>query len=177
MQRIEVLRADITTLAVGAIVTSANEALQDGGRVGGAVHRAAGPDLLVACQAIPANALLVRCPTGAARLTPGFRLAAPHVIHGVSPVWRGGQAGEARWLASTYRHSLQVAKEQGVRSIAFPALGCGACGFPPSQAAGIAVRTLLVFLAEDEVLETVHLVAFNPVIQRALEAALKAPMR
>ena len=177
MQHIEVIHADITTLPVDAIVNAANEKLLGGGGVDGAIHRAAGPQLIEACRALPEVAPGVRCPTGEARLTPGFLLQAPHVIHTVGPVWRGGADGEARLLASAYRNSLLLGRARHVRSIAFPAISCGAYGYPLIQAAGIAVRTILVFLAADDVLERVQLVAFSSEIQAALEGALKAPMR
>ena len=177
MQRIEVIRADITTLAVNAIVNAANEQLLGGGGVDGAIHRAAGPQLLEACRALPQITPGVRCPTGEARLTPGFALTARHVIHAVGPKWRGGEDGEARLLAGAYRHSLQLASAAQVRFIAFPAISCGVYGYPARLAAGIAVRTILVFLAGDDVLERVQLVAFSAGIQTALESALKAPMR
>jgi len=177
MQNIEVIRADITTLPVDAIVNAANEQLLGGGGVDGAIHRAAGPQLLKACQAMPEVSPGIRCPTGEARLTPGFSLKARHVIHTVGPVWRGGAEGEARLLAGAYRSSLLLARAQQVRSMAFPAISCGVYGYPAIKAAGIAVRTILVFLAGDDVLERVQLVAFSPEIQAALEEALKAPMR
>jgi O-acetyl-ADP-ribose deacetylase (regulator of RNase III) len=119
----------------------------------------------------------VRCPTGEARITPGFRLNARHVIHTVGPVWRGGTEGEARLLAAAYRNSLNLAREHRLSSIAFPAISCGVYGYPVSRAASIAVRTILVFLAGDEVLEQVQLVAFSPGISEALENALRAPLQ
>lgn len=176
MQKIEVIRGDITTLDVDAIVNAANETLLGGGGVDGAIHRAAGPQLLEACRALPEVSPGIRCPTGEARITPGFELKARHVIHTVGPVWRDGAGGEARLLASAYRNSLKLAQQQHLRSIAFPAISCGAYGFPLLQAAGIAARSILVFLAGDEVLEHVQLVAFSDSIQAVLEAALKAPM-
>ena len=177
MQNIEIIRADITSLAVDAIVNAANEQLLGGGGVDGAIHRAAGPELLAACRAVPEIRPGVRCPTGEARLTPGFLLPARHVIHTVGPVWKGGNDGEPRLLASVYRNSLRLAREHGMHSIAFPAISCGVYGYPLALAAGIAVRTILVFLASDDVLEQVQLVAFNAEIQLALEAALKSPLR
>lgn len=177
MQHIDVIRADITTLAVDAIVNAANEQLLGGGGVDGAIHRAAGPQLLEACRALPEITPGVRCPTGEARLTPGYALTAHHVIHAVGPVWRGGGDGEARLLARAYRNSLQLASAERVRSIAFPAISCGVFGYPAALAAGIAVRTILVFLAGDDVLEQVQLVAFSADMKMALERALKAPMR
>jgi len=137
---IEVIQADITTLALDAIVNAANETLLGGGGVDGAIHRAAGPALLAACRAIPDVSPGVRCPTGEARITPGFRLPAKHVIHTVGPVWRGGDQGEPERLASCYRSSLGLAAQNAIRSIAFPAISCGVYGYPIDQAVAIAVR-------------------------------------
>jgi len=136
---IEIAEADITTLEVDAIVNAANETLLGGG-VDGAIHRAAGPELLAACRALPEVRPGVRCPTGEARITPGYRLPALHVIHTVGPVWRGGGRGEAERLASCYRESLRLAQEFALRSIAFPAISCGVYGYPIDQAVAIAVR-------------------------------------
>ncbi|MFT8244520.1 O-acetyl-ADP-ribose deacetylase [Roseomonas sp. BN140053] len=136
------LRVDITTLAVDAIVNAANTALAGGGGVDGAIHRAAGPELLRASLA------LAPCPTGQARITPGFRLPARHVIHAVGPVWRGGGSGEAELLASCYRESLALLRRAGGRSIAFPAISTGIYGFPPAPAARIAVGTVRPEAAE-----------------------------
>ncbi len=133
---ISVIQGDITTLAVDAIVNAANETLLGGGGVDGAIHRAAGPDLLAACRALHG------CPTGAARITPGFALPAKWVIHTVGPVWRGGEAGEPELLRSCYRESLELALHQGVQTIAFPAIGTGAYGYPKAQAAAIAVTVM-----------------------------------
>ncbi len=130
---IEVIVADITTLAVDAIVNAANETLLGGGGVDGAIHRAAGPDLLAACRRIGG------CRTGEACITSGFRLPARRVIHTVGPVWRGGAYHEAQLLESCYRNSLCLAVEQGIRTIAFPAISTGAYGYPKPQAARIAL--------------------------------------
>ena len=130
------LRADITTLDVDAVVTAANEALGGGGGVDGAVHRAAGPELLAACRALGG------CPTGEARITPGFGLKARHVIHAVGPIWRGGTEGEPGLLAGAYRASLAQLREAGGSSIAFPAISTGTYGYPPQQAVRIAVVTM-----------------------------------
>lgn len=134
---IEVVTADITALAVDAIVNAANEALADGSGVNGAIQRAAGPELLAECRTIGG------CPTGEARITAGYRLPARCVIHTVGPVWRGGTAGEPDLLASCYRNSLALAVANGVRSIAFPAISTGVFGYPLEAATEIAVRTVL----------------------------------
>ncbi|MBL8272283.1 MAG: O-acetyl-ADP-ribose deacetylase [Xanthomonadales bacterium] len=144
---IEVIEADLTTLAVDAIVTAANETLLGGGGVDGAIHRAAGPGLLRACRALPELRPGVRCPTGEARLTPGFALPARHVIHTVGPVWRGGAHGEAERLVSCYRDSLRLAAMHDLHSIAFPAISCGVYGYPVDAAVAIALREMRAWLA------------------------------
>jgi O-acetyl-ADP-ribose deacetylase len=155
--RIELLVADITTLDVDAIVNAANSALSGGGGVDGAVHRAAGPELLAACREIG------RCPTGEARITPGFRLPARWVIHAVGPVWRGGDSSEHDQLASCYRESLRLASipEYGIRSIAFPSISTGAYGFPVDQAADIATTEIDHFLAGSTTLERIVLCTYS----------------
>ena len=130
------VQADITTLAVDAIVNAANSSLLGGGGVDGAIHRAAGPDLVHACR------LLGGCKTGQAKATPGFRLPAQHIVHTVGPVWQGGQAGEEALLTSCYAQSLAVAESLGVRSLAFPAISTGIYRFPRELAAQIAVQTV-----------------------------------
>ena len=144
---IEVLQGDITALAVDAIVNAANQALAGGGGVDGAIHRAAGPELSAACKAIPMVRPFVRCPTGEARITPGFRLPARHVIHAVGPVWRGGGDGEPELLAGCYRNSLALAEEAGCRTVAFPSISTGVYGYPADLAAPLAVDTVATFAA------------------------------
>ena len=143
---IEVIQADITTLALDAIVNAANETLLGGGGVDGAIHRAAGRELLAACRAIPEVLPGVRCPTGEARITPAFRLPAKHVIHTVGPVWRGGGHGEPDRLASCYRSSLALAAAHAIDSIAFPAISCGVYGYPIDRAVAVAVREVRAWL-------------------------------
>jgi O-acetyl-ADP-ribose deacetylase (regulator of RNase III) len=137
--RLSALRADITTLEVDAIVNAANSSLLGGGGVDGAIHRAAGPELVAACR------LLRGCGTGEAKITPGFRLSARFVIHTVGPVWQGGGAGEAEALAACYRNSLALAETHGVASLAFPAISTGVYGYPKDDAARIAVATVGTF--------------------------------
>ncbi len=160
--KLEVLRADITKLAVDAIVNAANTTLLGGGGVDGAIHRSAGPELLEECRKIGG------CPTGEARITRGYRLPAKHVIHTVGPVWRGGNHGEPELLASCYRNSLRLAKEHGIRTIAFAAISCGVYGYPIDQAAEIAVREC----AEAEQMDRVILVCFGSDVCDALERRL-----
>ncbi|NID16024.1 O-acetyl-ADP-ribose deacetylase [Luteibacter yeojuensis] len=138
----QVIETDITTLAVDAIVNAANESLLGGGGVDGAIHRAAGPALLAACRALPEVRSGVRCPTGEARITPGFALPARFVIHTAGPVWHGGGRGEPGLLAECYTNCLKIACDEGVESIAFPAISAGIYGYPAEAAAEIAVRTI-----------------------------------
>jgi len=132
----EFVLGDITTMAVDAVVNAANEALSDGAGVNAAIHRAAGPELPAACRAV------APCPTGEARLTPGFDLPARFIIHTVGPVWRGGDHDEERLLASAYRSSIQLAAEHGLHNVAFPAISCGIFGYPVVAAARVAVDTV-----------------------------------
>ena len=139
---IEIVQADITTLRVDAIVNAANESLLGGGGVDGAIHRAAGPRLREACRALPEVRPGVRCPTGEARITPGFDLPARHVIHAVGPVWRGGDRGEPDLLSACHRNALALARENAIDSIAFAAISCGVYGYPRDAAAAIALTVL-----------------------------------
>ncbi len=165
MADIEVVLGDITVQDVDAIVTAANESLLGGGGVDGAIHRAAGPRLA------EAGAAIAPCEPGDAMATPAFDLNPPvrHVIHTVGPVWAGGSHGEAEVLASCYRRSLQVADALAARSVAFPAIATGVYGFPPQQAATIAVQTIR---ATSTTVEHVRLVAFDQSARDVLEAAL-----
>jgi O-acetyl-ADP-ribose deacetylase (regulator of RNase III) len=150
------IEADITTLAVDAIVNAANSSLLGGGGVDGAIHRAAGPELLAECRAIGG------CPTGEARITGGYRLPARHVIHAVGPVWRGGAAGEAALLEACYRNCLLLARQNGLRSIAFPAISTGIYGYPVTQAAMVAAAaTSDVLGAHPDALDEIVFVCFS----------------
>jgi O-acetyl-ADP-ribose deacetylase (regulator of RNase III) len=171
---IEIAEADITTLEVDAIVNAANEALLGGGGVDGAIHRAAGPQLLAACRALPEVRPGVRCPTGEARITPGYRLPARHVIHTVGPVWRGGGSGEAERLASCYRESLRLANEFSLDSIAFPAISCGVYGYPIEQAVAIAVREVRAWLSRNAAPRRIVFCCFGATLAEAYRHAIAA---
>jgi O-acetyl-ADP-ribose deacetylase len=153
--RIRVLQTDITTLAVDAIVNAANSTLLGGGGVDGAIHRAAGPRLLAECRTLGG------CPTGEARITKGYNLPARHVIHTVGPVWHGGNDGEDDDLANCYRNSLALASQQGLKTIAFPAISTGVYGFPLDRATKIAVREVHTFLEAHPEIEQVTFACFS----------------
>lgn len=165
--RIKLVSDDITRLAVDAIVNAANRSLLSGGGVDGAIHRAAGPDLLAECRTLGG------CETGQAKLTRGYRLPARYVIHTVGPVWQDGDQGEPDLLAACYRNSLRLAADLGVRTIAFPAISCGVYGYPLEDAARVAVREVGNFLAGDDRIETVCLVCFGEEARQACRQALQ----
>ena len=165
-RRLKVDQGDITKLAVDAIVNAANSSLLGGGGVDGAIHRAAGPELLAECRRLNG------CPTGEARITRGYRLPAKYVIHTVGPVWQGGRHGEPELLAACYRNSLRLAVEHGVRTLAFPAISCGVYGYPLAGATAIAVRETAAFLEKEPSIQEVTFVAFSPEIAHAYERAL-----
>src|SRR5574337_2020267 len=171
---LKIITADITRLRVDAIVNAANPSLLGGGGVDGAIHRAAGPALLDACRLLPESAPGVRCPTGEARITPGFNLPARHVIHTVGPVWHGGTQGEPLLLERCHRNALRLLREHGLHTIAFPAISCGVYGYPVAQAAAVAIAALREELAREEPV-AITLCCFSDnvrtVFQHALDAA------
>lgn len=168
--RMKIIRADITTLAVDAIVNAANESLLGGGGVDGAIHRAAGPDLLRECRALHG------CAIGAAKMTGGYNLPARYVIHTVGPVWAGGGKQESELLASCYSESLKIAEEKGLSSVAFPAISCGVFGFPIPAASLIAINTVFTFLRRNITLQ-VTFACYNDMVENALWSALQEKIR
>ena len=162
---IDIVRWDITTLDVDAIVNAANERMLGGGGVDGAIHRAAGHELYDACLQVPEVRPGVRCPTGQSRITPGFNLRARYVIHTVGPIWRGGDQQEPELLASCYRTALELAHQHHARSIAFPAISSGVYGYPIDQAAAIAVRETR---ARERDFDRILLVAFDDEVHAML---------
>jgi O-acetyl-ADP-ribose deacetylase (regulator of RNase III) len=164
--RLALLRGDITTLAVDAIVNAANTTLLGGGGVDGAIHRAAGPRLLEECRALGG------CRPGEAKITAGYQLPARFVIHTVGPVWSGGHRSEPETLANCYRNSLRLAAEKGLRTIAFPAISCGAYRYPIGDAARIAVETVTQSLRDNASITEVTFVVASPEIETAYQRLL-----
>jgi len=162
MPQIDIQQIDITRLDVDAIVNAANASLADGAGVCGAIHSAAGPELLAECQTLGG------CETGEAKMTAGYQLPARHVIHAVGPVWQGGTANEAELLASCYRNSILLADQHGLKSIAFPSISCGIYGYPVAQAAVIAIESTLKTLHQCETVELVIFACFSDEIEAEL---------
>ena len=167
MSRIEIIQGDITKQAVDAIVNAANCSLLGGGGVDGAIHRAAGPELLAECRTLHG------CETGKAKITRGYRLPAKYVIHTPGPVWHGGTHREDELLASCYRSCLALADENGCKTVDFPSISTGVYSFPVERAAGIAIRTIGEFLADHPAIERVRMVCFDGRTRAAYEAALQ----
>jgi O-acetyl-ADP-ribose deacetylase len=168
--RLLIEQGNLVAYDVDAIVNAANSSLLGGGGVDGAIHRAAGPELLAECRTLNG------CAAGEAKMTRGYRLKACHVIHTVGPVWHGGQQGEPQTLAACYRNSLALAAAEGLCTVAFPAISCGAYGYPVDAAAVIAVNTVADFLVADSTLHQAHLVCFSKDIYDAYRKALRARM-
>ena len=170
LMRVSLLEGDVTKVEVDAIVNAANTSLLGGGGVDGAIHRPAGPELLLECRTLGG------CPTGEARITAGYRLPAKYVIHTVGPIWGGGDRGEPELLGRCYRNSLRLATQYQVRSIAFPAISCGIYGYPVQDACQIAVRETMAYLDANKLPESVTFVCFGHEIYDAYRAALSASL-
>lgn len=174
MENLSVIAGDITRIEVDAIVNAANERMLGGGGVDGAIHRAAGPDLLSACRAVREVTPGIRCPVGEARFTPGFRLPAKYVIHTVGPRWHGGTADEPKLLANCNRASLRLAVQIGIHSIAFSAISTGIFGYPLREACQIAATECVHFLEQNPSIVKIILVGFRNADADALREAVKA---
>ena len=166
MKRLSIVKGDIVKMKTDAIVNAANTSLLGGGGVDGAIHRAAGPELLAECETLNG------CRTGEAKITKGYKLKAKYVIHTPGPIWRGGKWGEEELLANCYRNCLALAKEHGVKTIAFPSISTGVYRFPVDQAAKIAVGEIFSFLSEDDSIEQVTVVCFDDKTKEYYQAAL-----
>ena len=167
VEQFSVINGDIVRVTTQAIVTAANTSLLGGGGVDGAIHRAAGKELLLECETLGG------CPTGEAKITSGYKLRAEYVIHTPGPIWRGGTRGEAELLANCYRNSLKLAQEHDITSISFPSISTGVYRYPVEQAAEIAVREIMTFLENNKDMEKVQMVCFDEATYRAYEKALK----
>ena len=166
-ERFFVIKGDIVRLKTQAIVNAANTSLLGGGGVDGAIHRAAGKELLLECETLGG------CPTGEAKITSGYKLRAEYVIHTPGPIWRGGNKGEAELLANCYRNSLKLAQEYDITSISFPSISTGVYRYPVEQAAEIAVKEIMTFLENNNDIEKVQMVCFDEITFRTYEKALK----
>ncbi len=167
VEQFSVIKGDIVRVKTQAIVNAANTSLLGGGGVDGAIHRAAGKELLLECETLGG------CPTGEAKITSGYKLRAEYVIHTPGPIWRGGTRGEAELLANCYRNSLKLAQEHDITSISFPSISTGVYRYPVEQAAEIAVREIMTFLENNKDMEKVQMVCFDEATYRAYEKALK----